>query len=207
MINLELFSTIMIYSFVLYFMILTIQFFIHFNTVSGINHFVTRKEYVKNVCQTLMRLILTTLFILLVYHFTVIENNPDITSKAKVDGLFILEFILAVIIISSLIDWTLIALYRLLSKTFRLIGQRKDTVTNRFYKSVYRQDDKDIVEQFKLLQNSKYAKCGLTKEQALVVVSALIKHGENDKARKLASKFGNYKNSKKHEPAFKIKEG
>ncbi|MFW3619483.1 hypothetical protein ACN9UX_12120 [Staphylococcus caprae] len=188
-------------------MILTIRIFIYFNTFRSINHFVTRKEYVKDWCQTLMRLILTTLIILLVHHFTVIESNPDITSKSKVDGLFILGFILAIIVITALIDYTLIALYRLLSKTFRLISQRKDTVVNRFYKSVYRQNDKDIVEQFKLLQNSKHAKCGLTNEQALIVVSALIKHGENDKARKLASKFGNYKNSKKHEPAFKIKEG
>lgn len=207
MINLALFSTIMIYSFAFYFMMLTIRIFIYFNTFRSINHFVTRKEYVKNGCQTLMRLILTTLIILLVHHFTVIESNPDITSKAKVDGLFILGFILAIIVITALIDYTLIALYRLLNKTFRLISQRKDTVVNRFYKSVYRQDDKDIVEHFKLLQNSKHAKCGLTNEQALIVVSALIKHGENDKARKLASKFGNYKNSKKHEPAFKIKEG
>ncbi|HHC5942912.1 TPA: hypothetical protein ACN4VG_002341 [Staphylococcus aureus] len=202
-----IFNSIMMCSFLIYCMILTVRFFIHFNTVSSINHFVTRKEYVKNVGQTLIRLIGTILIILLIYHFTVVESNPDATSKVKVDGVFMLGFILAIIVITALIDYTLIGLYRLLDKTLRIIGQRKDTVVNRFYKSIYRQDDKDIVEQFKLLQNSKHAKCTLTNEQALVLVSALIKHGENDIARKIANQFGHRKESKKYEPAFQIKEG
>lgn len=202
-----LFSTIMMCSSILYLMILIIRIPIHFNTVSSINHYVTRKEYIKSGGQTLIRLIGTILIILLVYHFAVVESNPDVTSKTKIDGVFMLGFILSIIVISALIDYTLISLYRLLSKTFRLIGQRKDTVVNRFYKSIYRQYDKDIVEQFELLQNSKHAKCTLTNEQAFVLVSALIKHDESDKARIIASQFGHHKESKKYEPAFQIKKG
>ena len=193
-------------SIAIYFMAFMIRVVIRLVSGSNVKHFVTPKEYAKRWVSTVITLIVTVSFIMFTYQFTVFEKNYHISSTSQLNGVEALGIITTMVIIAILLDYTLLSLYRLVSKTVKMINQRKNTVVNRFYKSIYRQDDKDIVEQFKLLQNSKHAKCTLTNEQALVLVSALIKNGENDKARQLASQFGHHKHSRKYEPAFQLKE-
>lgn len=201
-----IFKSIIMGSIAIYIMIFMIRVVIRLLSGGNVKRFVTPKEYAKSWFSTVISLIVTVSFIMFTYQFTVFEKNSHISSTSQLNGVEALGIITTMVIIAILLDYTLLSLYRLVSKTVKMFNQRKNTVVNRFYKSIYSQDDKDIVEQYEVLQNSKHAKCALTNEQALIIVSALIKNGENDKARQLASQFGHHKHSQKYEPAFQLKE-
>lgn len=151
--------------------------------------YITKKRLLFDCLYLFIYFIATYITISVTYHFTVISNN----TKYSEQGLIFLGFIYPVIVNAFIVDITIKKCIIVISDMISINKQKKDTLVNRFFKTLDNGTDEEIRNQYYSLKYTPIVKCSLSNEQTFRVIYALIKCEEYKEAESLSRQLGGLK--------------
>lgn len=186
----NIFTTMMVYTITLLLFIWSFKIVVNLENGIKTKGYITKKRLLYDCIYLVIYLILTYVSIGIVYHFTVIENNASVYSE---QGLIVLGTIYPVVINAVILDVTVRKFIKVISDIISFNKQKKDTVVNRFFKTLDNGTDEEIRNQYYSLKYTPIVECSLSNEQTFRVISALIKCEEYKEAESLSRQLGGLK--------------
>lgn len=161
--------------------------------------YITKKRLLFDCLYLFIYFIVTYITISATYHFTVISNN----TKYSEQGLIFLGFVYPVIVNAFIVDVTIKKCIIVISDVISINKQKKDTLVNRFFKTLDNGTDEEIRNQYYSLKYTPIVKCSLSNEQTFRVIYALIKCEEYKEAESLSRQLGGIKPKNTHKAVLK----